>query len=240
MASLADTALARLLPERVFHADMIDAISRGGEVLVADDSGVLIVTVDGTALLSCADTACAEAMFDRLERSGWTPRYLVAHDDLTVPLAQARFGFTELTPCLSSAHSADRLPDRPIPGVQVVTLGPQWIDTAIANYDMNGPEYVRERFAAQAMWGAFRDDLLLGFIGTHIQGAMGLLYVFPEHRHQGVAELLVTGLANQLLDAGHIPYDHIVIGNTASEHLQLKLGFTVSNRHLCWLSYGDD
>ncbi len=215
---------------------VLDALARQAEILEVGPDGVLLLTRDRTGLLSAADEAGASRLLDRLDAAGPTPPYIVVHQDFAIPLVQRRYDYTDLTICLSSAYGGDRLPEIDHPGVRIEPLTPQWAPTVIANYTMNGPAYVRQRFADQAMYGAFRGDTLLGFIGTHVQGAMGLLFVFPEHRRQGVAELLVTDLGNRLLDQGFRPYDHIVVGNTASERLQRKLGFTVSTRRLCWLA----
>ena len=76
---------------------------------------------------------------------------------------------------------------------------------------------------------------LIGFIGEHLEGSMGLLYVFPEFRRKGYAVALEKSMIVKTLSEGYIPFGQVEKNNHASVLLQEKIGMTISNRLICWM-----
>ncbi|MCD8069569.1 MAG: GNAT family N-acetyltransferase, partial [Lachnospiraceae bacterium] len=76
---------------------------------------------------------------------------------------------------------------------------------------------------------------LAGFIGTHSEGALGMLQVRPRFRRRGIAAALEAYMINETLKRGEIPFGHIFEGNEASLHLQRKLGLNVTDVCLWWV-----
>jgi len=221
------------LDDPVFYADMIDAIGRGARVLADTPTGVMLRTPGRAIQLTAADADSTDELLDHLDGP---VRLLVAHDEHSVPVVQRRFGFERATPCYSSVFQGTGITPVTLPGVRIEPLGPEWAQVVADNYHPDDLRYAVNRLEAGVMLGAFRGDTLLGFIGQHSEGAMGLLDVLPEYRHHGIATVLLTRLTHDLLAAGRVPYDHIIVGNDASEQLQRKLGFTISTRILYWMS----
>jgi GNAT superfamily N-acetyltransferase len=223
------------LDDPVVYADMIDALDRGTADIVAQGpDGVLLLGPDATAMLAAADPGSAQAMLDRLDPAGL--REVVVHDRFALPLVRARYGFTRTMVCRSAAYLGGPLATRDRPDWRVETLSTRWEPVVAAHYHLGGPGYVLDRLRGGHLVGAFAGQQLLGFIGQHAQGALGLLVVLPQHRRQGLAEFLLTHSVNQLLDQGRTPYDHIEAGNQASQQLQRKLGFSISAERLAWVS----
>jgi tRNA (guanine37-N1)-methyltransferase len=85
------------------------------------------------------------------------------------------------------------------------------------------------------MWGAFDERCdLVGFIGLHADGAMGMLEILPKYRRRGYASELLATLADTLLARGWLPWGQIFCDNEASFALNEKLGMTVgTDRLLC-------
>ncbi len=110
-----------------------------------------------------------------------------------------------------------------------------YLDTISACYHGGDKAYVRSRLQECAVYGAFVQDRLVGFVGLHIDGSMGMLYVEPEYRRQGIAASLESYLINRLLELGFTPYCHIVADNEASLKLQEKLGLYFSKGNLWWI-----
>ena len=227
------------LSDKVFYADMIDWVTRGvAEIMVAGESGVLLRSQSDVCMMTASDQASAHQMLEMIGATNCT--LMVAHDDISVALVPEHFTVKHRTSCWSSVFLGSHLPEISRPDLRIETLGPQWLEVITANYDMDSHEYLRRRVDARVMLGAFRDQQLLGFIGQHSEGAMGILVVLDEHRRQGIAEYLLSHLTNRLLSQSRIAYDHIIVGNQASEALQRKLGFTISTRTLSWVSLGRD
>ena len=65
--------------------------------------------------------------------------------------------------------------------------------------------YLRDRLESGVMLGAFDGDILIGFIGVHGEGAMGLLQVHPDYRRRGVGKLLEAHQINHHLAWGVDP-----------------------------------
>ena len=225
------------LDDKVFYADMIGLVTRGESILAAGPAGVLVRTGDGTCVMASRDEDSAHAMLGLVNPDRCA--CMVVHEDYAIGLVESRFGFDRHTRCIASAYLGASLPQSGRTDLSVAPLTPEWADTVSANYHMDGPDYIRTRIQAGEMWGAFHGDDLLGFIGLHEEGSMGMLTVFEQYRRQGIADYLMTDLANRMIARGLTPHDHIIVGNLASETLQRKLGFSISTRTLTWMSRGD-
>ncbi len=103
------------------------------------------------------------------------------------------------------------------------------------NYEHDCEEYLRGRILAKAMYGAFIDDQLVGFIGTHDDGSMGMLYVDETYRGRGIGVSLESYLINRQIEQGFTPYCQVIIGNEVSRSLQEKLGLYLSEESVWWL-----
>lgn len=51
-------------------------------------------------------------------------------------------------------------------------------------------DYIKNRIKTNTMLGAFIDKKLVGFIGTHEEGSIGILEVLPQYRKRGIGEML--------------------------------------------------
>ena len=83
--------------------------------------------------------------------------------------------------------------------MEIRQLGQSYFSVILENYHtFTDAEYVRRRIDAGVMHGAFREGELLGFIGMHDEGSVGMLEVLPPHRRQGAAAA-PDGLYDQLV-----------------------------------------
>ena len=92
-----------------------------------------------------------------------------------------------------------------------------------------------ERLQAGAMYGAFDGEKLMGFIGMHSDGSMGMLYVEEHYRQRKIAISLESFLINKQLEWGFTHYCHVGTDNTASKALQEKLGLYASTEVVVWM-----
>lgn len=86
---------------------------------------------------------------------------------------------------------------------------------------------VRRRLAEGLILGAFEGDELVGFVGEHPEGSIGMLEVFQGHRGKGWGEALLSVKANRMLERGWTPWTEVYPYNKVSLKMQEKLGFTV-------------
>ena len=125
----------------------------------------------------------------------------------------------------------------PVPGPwEVRQLGREFLPVVVGHYhSYPNPKYLGERLDAGVMHGAFEGEELLGFIGMHSEGSVGLLEVLPAHRRRGVASALLAYMTNWCLERGWTPFSKIYEGNTASEGLHQKLRWELSRQQLFWV-----
>lgn len=79
------------------------------------------------------------------------------------------------------------------------------------------------------------DGALVGFVGEHDEGSMGMLEVFPTYRRRGYARALEVRQMQRFLAAGRTPYCHVVAENAASKGLQAQLGLVRVGPLQCWV-----
>lgn len=91
-------------------------------------------------------------------------------------------------------------------------------------------EDVKERILSGAMYGVFLEGRQTGFLGIRPEGSLGMLYVEPSFRRQGIAASLEAYAVNRMLEKGWTPYGYVEAGNLAAERLQERLGFYKSEK----------
>lgn len=76
---------------------------------------------------------------------------------------------------------------------------------------------------------------MVGFIDEHLEGSMGLLYIFPEYRRRGFGAELQTHYIVKAMEDGYIPFGQVEKGNLNSLKLQQKIGMTRSDNLIVWM-----
>lgn len=179
---------------------------------------------------------------------------IVLHQQRYVELFTAN-GFNETVECRQAVYTnKEKLsvsglyrPDgKPMPnGLIIRKLDACDIQEAAPMYPgFDNPDYIIERIEAGAVYGAFLSDntaddtinTLVGIIGIHEEGSIGMLYVKPQYRYQKLATALETYAFNRALENGWIPYGQIIVGNEASMKLQERMGLHFSKSSVYWMA----
>lgn len=93
--------------------------------------------------------------------------------------------------------------------------------------------YISQRIQ-EGMLGAFVDEELVGFVGTHDSGSIGMLEVLPEFRKRGIGLNLVNRMIIRRLDQGKIPFSEIFEHNQISMKLVRKADMQLSGNTALW------
>lgn len=123
----------------------------------------------------------------------------------------------------------------PVKHKDIRPLAMEHLNYVSEHYSYDDRSYVEARIREGVMYGAFVEDKLVGFIGMHNEGSLGLLYVEKAYRRCGIARSLEAYMINRILEKGWIPYGHVIVGNEESFALQDKIGLYRSNRTVWWL-----
>lgn len=224
-----------LQQDALLHIDMLEAIRRGkADILEASPKGVLLYHTEAEVyMMSAQEQVAAHDMLSRIKHA----QLFVAHQPFYVPLAEKMLGLKGSFACVQAAY----LKKEPIAiayeDVQIEQLSARHLTFVQDWYSKNlGTEYLLERLNAGVLYGAYVGGELTGFIGEHSEGSIGMLEILPQYRRRGLGEKLEAYKTNAHLAAGYVPFGQIVVGNTPSLKLQEKLGYTISENTITWVT----
>ena len=220
------------------HMDMIEPLKRGtAEILYASDDGVCFKeTKSGAYMVSALSPEKGRVL------SGLIPdgALISFHQAYMLENLKAKFRhFTLLENFQAVYFSNKHLPL--LSDIVVKPLDASDFSVIFNNYDIDiGSEYLRERLVEGALFGGYAGgdygvNNLVGFVGIHAEGSIGLLKVLDEHRKKGYGAALASFAVNHQLKQGIVPFAQIEINNAQSLALMQKLGFEISNEPVYWL-----
>ena len=227
-----EAALSFLSQDPLLHADMLSAIQRGtADILKAGPDGVLLLETGGNVfMLSARDEEAGK----RLIAQCGGDREVVLHQLFLLPMGDT-LGLTSHNVCFQAVYDRKTPVEYHCP-YPIAPLTKEDLPTVLEHYQLiRDPEILLEHITAGHMWGVRKDGVLMGFIGIHSEGSMGLLEVFPEYRRMGLAFALEGFLINRHLEKGLIPYCQIFEDNAASLALQKKLGLSFAEGRVTWV-----
>ena len=207
----------------------------------ADGDGVLLrVGASGDYLLAARGADAAARLAGSLAMgAGW--------DDGTVALVDAGWAPSVVPAVVARGGKGEVLRYRicvyekgvPLPcagTLDVRPLAPGDLPIVLEHYSNLPDEFVRRHLEDGWMFGGYdAAGELVGFIGEHDEGAIGMLEVFPEHRRRGYASELAGFAVNRMLSLGRVPFSQVVLGNEPSFAMHRKLGWTVRPGVQCWV-----
>lgn len=217
-------------------ADLQNLLCLGGRLLFESEEGRIVSDGEGGTIFSDISDGAAlcRALAGLKNGPGADVRgeFLVKSMDAAAAV-QREYGLRGMEVCTQLAYTLDTAPAY---AGDIRPLTEKELPTAQAHYGlMGGGAYIAGRIAAGRVWGLFEGECLLGFIGVHDGGGMGMLEVLPEHRRRGAAYALEAFLIGWHLQRGMTPYCQVVRGNAASMALQKKLGLVESAYPAIWL-----
>lgn len=174
---------------------------------------------------------------------------IVLHQRDMVPLMEKYFHLETDMECLQAVYTRrEKLPVRGLygpdgrgeNGFSIHVLTEEFIPFVTEHYSEIGTEeYVTDRIRHGAVYGAFYDEKIVGFIANHEEGSIGMLYVLPEYRKRHVAMALETYCMNLAIERSEIPYGQIVLGNKPSISLQEKMGICFARETIVWMGWAE-
>lgn len=246
--------IRRLSKDKRNHIHIMESLGRGrGEILYRKGEQLLVFDREAkVCMLLCGEEkmqtegrrnpghcmfACGENEGKKLlaavpKEAEWV---LVLQERLAEELKDTGFGVWGK--CSQYLYTAGQ--SLPVRYKDIRRLTIEDLDYVSGHYPLETEMYLKKRILAGVMYGALADEKLAGFVGTHDEGSMGMLYVEEPYRRQGIGESLLAYNINRTLERGWIPYGHVPEGNTASEHLLEKLGLYRAGRMVLWLEKMD-
>ncbi len=206
-------------------------LKRGTGEILADGAAPLIRdTVSGAHLLASRDADLSIPLLDR---------YAQDFDLLMVPdlalgrLAYERYGFAGRLECFQVAYYGEK--PEPEPTLSVRVAGNEDLALLLKNYHHITPREMEQVVSRGSILLGYSRNQLVGFVGEHLEGSMGLLYVFPEFRRKGFGTALEKLAIRKTMESGFTPFGQVAKDNTGSIELQRKIGMTISENLICWM-----
>lgn len=215
--------------DRLSYVDVIGLLDKGASVHYDGPEGT-VVTLGGASSLS--SVVCFGAWEDMISRLDLSTDLICVHDEGLRDYLVDRCGYGNEEGCFSYSWWSGKFD---VPQCDSRILDISYIDVIEGVYKLAGRDELLSDLSSGMVTGLFDGNVLLGFIGFHPEGSMGMLHVFEEHRKKGYGELLEKLDINRALDMGIVPYCHVFFSNRASLSLQEKLGLERGGRPVWWL-----
>ena len=208
-------------------------LKRGSGEIVADTDRALLIrdAISGAYLLACEDPEAGLALLDR--HVGRDCRLLMVSDYALGLAAFKRYGFSEKLECYQVAYYGEK--PSADGSLTVRAADERDLPMLIETYRLVGPDELKEIVERRSILLGYDRGRLVGFIGEHLEGSMGILYVFPEYRRRGFGAALQKHLIAQTMDKGFVPFGQVEKNNLNSLKLQSKLGMTRSDDLIVWM-----
>ena len=220
--------IKRLAKKKRQNIHMMELLHRGLGEVVYDKGMDILLKFEGLYMLHAADETGARELLGKVPEDAM----LITTQEFVRDLLEKEFGKTGFCKC--SQAVCTRKEAFPVRYKNIRQLDITYLDYIMENYS-SSEEHMKERLNAGVMYGAFEEDRIIGFIGMHSEGSMGMLFVEEEYRHKGIGASLESYLINVQISNGFTPYCHIIDGNEKSLALQEKLGLYVADTPLWWI-----
>ena len=211
--------------DRVLRRGTGEIIERSDTLLFIRDS------VSGAYMLACDDAAEGEELLAR--RLDEKADLLMVSDHALGLKALRRFGFAGGIECYQAAWYGG-LPDTGS-SLQIRRAEEKDLEVLVRSYDHLSPEELALIVQRRKLLLGYEGGELVGFLGEHLEGSMGLLHVFPPFRRRGWGEALEKIMIAETMREGYVPFGQITKDNEPSLRLQRKLGLTISDKLICWM-----
>lgn len=209
-----------------------EALRRGiGEVLLADKGAVIVAVPGGSTLVWASRRGVVGRALTCLGARGVVT--VCGERRLAREVVRAVGGTAR--PChlvtwAGDAPAADAARD-----VRVLTSAYAGaIREHYAHPEYLAPGELEALLDAGAFLGGFEEGRLVGFVGEHADGSMGMLEVFEPARRRGWGTTLAAAKVAATVEAGNVAWAAVWPDNDASLALERSMGFSVADTGGLW------
>lgn len=227
-----DKAIEYLMKNPLLHMGMMESINRNtAYILYADSDCVLIKEQRSNAYMISADN------FNRgrdILNTISECNLIVAHQNDLADYIENKFGLKDKLACFQAVYM-DKIKLDVKSEIRIRKLELDHMDIILEHYKKLSQNEIIELLNSGDIFGGYKNDTLIGFIGNHLEGSIGLLEIFPKYRRRGYASILESFMVNRMLEKEFVPFAQVEINHKNSIALHNKLGFQISEDRLYWL-----
>jgi len=213
-------AIEYLIKNPLLHMGMIDPIRRGtADIMYAEIDGVLIKEQKSNAyMLSVDNFEKGQGLINSILKCN----LIVAYQKFMVDYILNRLGLTEKLECVQAVYM-DKIKLNVEEELEIRQLDQNQIEVILEHYNKLSKYEIAELLKNENLFGGYRNGILIGFVGNHLEGSIGILEIFPQYRRLGYGVTLESYMVNQMLEKGLMPFGQIEINNEKSIALKRNL-----------------
>ncbi len=225
-------ALEYLNKDPLLYMGMIEPINRNtANILYASADGVLLKEQNsGAYMLAVENYEKGVELINSLSQC----KLLVLHQNYMVYYVKNKFDLNRTQYCFQAVYTSKDSIELG-QNLDVKKLEVNQLEIISEQYKMLDKNDVEKLLKEGKLYGGYKAGNLVGFVGNHLEGSIGLLEVFPKYRRFGYGSYLESFMINNNLKEGFIPFVQILEDNIQSIALQKKLGLEVSKSTLIWV-----
>ena len=227
-----EDALLYLKKNMILNIGMIDPITRdSAEILYANKDGVLIREVKSKVyMLSVENLKKGIELINNIDEC----RIITIYQDYMIDYIFKKFGINKEIECYQGIYK-DKSKLNLRGNLEIKVLKEENKEIILKNYDKLSEKDIDKLLKNKSLFGGYKNGTLIGFVGNHLEGSIGILEVFEKYRGLGYGTELESYMVNKMIEKGLIPFVQVEINNEKSIKLQKKLGFEISKEKLYWM-----
>ena len=233
-----EKALKWLYQDELLNLLSIDMLETGYIKIEFSGTQSLLLANESNYMIHCKNQDEWPSLIDKLLEIIATDHFVIlrAHEKWYLEDLMEKSGFTDLEVYYNSIYPDSFPLDYKVPeGVTIRPLTMAEFSSVREIYlTVDSDEYITDRIK-EGMLGAFVEEELAGFIGTHEDGSIGLLEVLPKFRRQGIGRALETQMVKLLWSLDRRAFGNIAQDNTLSRTVHEKIGLPISKEPVYWL-----
>ena len=210
------------------YAGLIHVLRRGTAILLEESAqGIFLKdSVSQFSFLAVDSCSLGVEWLMRHERESYAG--LCVFDPMLASFAKKRYAFSTHMTCFQAVYPF-RTPPPLSRKLRIRPASPQDLETVAAHYHHVSTNELAQNICLRNLFLGYRDDTMVGFVGQHLEGAIGLLEVLPKHRGQGYGRELEGFMIARMLEDGYLPFCQVEEENEASLGLQRSLGMRLAD-----------
>lgn len=219
---------------QILYAGMIQIIRRGtAEIIEENKHGVFLKDTVSNAFMMATDYPENGIRWLKKHENQRYGLMTLFQKEVT-DFADKRYEFTHRLECYQAVYTQSE-PFINSKKLQIKVACEDELKAVYDHYTLLSEAELRGIIRRGELLIGYDGGKMVGFVGQHLEGSMGLLEILPEYRKNGFGKELEVTMINHMLTKGLIPFCQVEITNEASLRLQEKLGLTVSKERVYWL-----
>ena len=224
--------------KQLLYAGLIQVIRRGtAEILEETEEGIFLKdSVSGGFMLAVEDVETGKEWLKKYSHLNY--RLFVVFQKEIVDILKEEYGLTETMECYQAVYPLNISPNYEKVcenDLQIRCAEKKDIETIMTYYHKLEEEELERIIEGGDLFLGFQEEKMVGFVGKHLEGSMGLLEILPDYRRKGYGYTMESFLINHMLKQNLIPFCQIEVDNEKSLALQRKIGMQISDEKMYWV-----